>query len=179
MIQINTINIFANLDYFKTYLQDNYTFTNFIVNNDSILLEFETTPNTTEELSIIDYYNNIVELDWLDDYKKQKFEQINDNTQILINNGYSYSGYQFPLTDNAQTNILALYTTKDDPVLIYPIIFNTIDDSETFEAIDSTIISNMYYTALATKKNHLDTATTLKDQIRNATSKSQVDSIII
>lgn len=177
MIEIITLNSSANLLYFEEYLLSNYSFKSFIVGVDSLHLEFETEPNESEQTDIINFYNSITESDWLDIYKQERFESINQRTQELIELGYSYSGNQFSLSDKAQTNILALYATKDDPILVYPITFNTIDDLVTFDAVDSSEIAGMYYTALATKKAHLDSGTALKDQIRIATTKTAVDLI--
>lgn len=175
MIQIQTLNSSANLKYFKEYLISNYDFKNIVIGFDCLCLEFETEPNQTQETSIVNYYNNITESDWLDSYKGQKLEEINNNTDELIKAGYTYSGHTFSLSEKAQTNILALYSTKDDSTLIYPIVFNTIDDLNTFEAGDAATIANMYYSALATKKGHLDTGTALKNQIRNAATVAEVD----
>jgi hypothetical protein len=177
MIEITSLNSSANLVYFEEYLKGNYSFKNFIVGVDSLHIEFETEPNESEKTDIINFYNNITESDWLEIYKQERFEQIDSKTTELIGQGYTYSGKQFSLSEDAQTNILALFTTKDDPILTYPIRFNTLDNLGFYDAIDSTTISNMYYTALATKKAHLDTGTALKDQIRNAVTKNDIDSI--
>jgi hypothetical protein len=138
---------------------------------------FNTEPTEAEKTQILNYYDNIEEVDWLEAYKLQIFEEINERTAELIEGGYSYSGFNFSLSDRAQTNILALYSTKDDPVLSYPIKFNTIDDLNTFDAVNASEIANMYYSALATKKGYLDSGTVLKEQIRNATTQTEVDSI--
>ena len=177
MIQIQTLNSSANLKYFKEYLISNYDFKNIVIGFDCLCLEFETEPNQTEETAIVNYYNAITESDWLDSYKGQKLQEINNNTDELISAGYTYSGLTFSLSEKAQTNILALYSTKDDPVLPYPIVFNTIDDLDSFEAIDAATIANMYYSALATIKGRIDSGTVLKDQIRNATTVAEVDLI--
>ncbi len=177
MIQIQTLNSSANLKYFKEYLISNYDFKNIVIGFDCLCLEFETEPNQTEETAIVNYYNAITESDWLDSYKGQKLQEINNNTDQLIMAGYTYSGHTFSLSEKAQTNILALYSTKDDPVLPYPIVFNTIDDLNSFEAIDANTIASMYYSALATVKGRIDSGTVLKDQIRNATTVAEVDLI--
>lgn len=177
MIQIQTLNSSANLKYFKEYLSANYDFKNLVTGVNHIGLEFNTEPNQTEETAIVNYYNAITESDWLDSYKGQKLQEINNNTDELIKAGYTYSGHTFSLSEKAQTNILALYSTKDDLVLPYPLVFNTIDDLNSFEAIDATTIANMYYSALATVKGHIDSGTVLKDQIRNAATVAEVDAI--
>ena len=174
-----TINQKADNTYFNKWLRDNYT-PNFKGSSqaDNIYLYFESESDEEVKTEITDFYNDIVEFDWLESYKMQRFEDINNRTGELIEGGYTYSGFKFSLSDRAQTNILALYSTKDDPILIYPIKFNTIDDLDTFEAVNASDIANLYYSALATKKSYLDSGTVLKEQIRAATTQSGVNSII-
>ena len=173
-----TINQEADNTYFNKWLRDNYT-PNFKGSSqaDNIYLYFESESDEEVKTEITDFYNDILEVDWLDSYKRTKFEEINERTAKLIEGGYTYSGFNFSLSDRAQTNILALYSTKDDPILIYPIKFNTIDDLDTFEAVNASDIANLYYSALATKKSYLDSGTVLKEQIRAATTQAEVNSI--
>ena len=177
MIHIQSLNTSANSTYLKEYLSANYDFKNLVIGVNHLGLEFNTEPSETEKNEIITYYNNITHNDWIDSYRVQKFAEINNNTGSLIELGYTYSGHTFSLSEKAQTNILALYSTKDDPHLIYPILFNTKDDLDTFVVVDANEISNMYFTALATKKAHLDSGTVLKDQIRNAVTIAEIDAI--
>ncbi len=178
MIEITSLNSSADLVYFEKYLKVNYSFKNFIVGVDSLIIEFETEPNESEKTDIINFYNDITESDWLEIYKEKRFEQIDSKTTELIKQGYTYSGKQFSLSENAQTNILALFTTKDDSVLIYPIRFNTVDNLEYFEASDASVISDMYYSALNTKKGFLDSGTDLKNQVRTASTINEIDLIV-
>ena len=177
MIKIENIKTSSNLSHFKEYLVLNFDFDYILKELDCLCLKFKTEPTEAEQTQILDYYNNIEEVDWLESYKLQRFEDINNRTGELIEGGYTYSGFNFSLSDRAQTNILALYSTKDDPILIYPIKFNTIDDLDTFDAVNASDIANMYYSALGTKKSYLDSGTVLKEQIRAATTQAEVDSI--
>jgi len=169
------INQLANEKYFNLYLKNNYIIDSIIHSDNDVSISAQITDLQKNE--IINYYNSIVESDWLDSYKGQKLQEINNNTDDLIKVGYTYAGLTFSLSEKAQTNILALYSTKDDPVLPYPLVFNTIDDLNSFEAIDATTIANMYYSALATVKGRIDSGTVFKDQIRNATTVAEVDAI--
>jgi hypothetical protein len=114
----------------------------------------------------------------LDDYKLLKHNAIDRRTGELISVGYTYATKQFSFSPNAQINILALDNTKDDPALTYPIVYNTIDDIDTYSIVDSADLHAMYLTALATKKAHLDSGTVLKDQVRSAIDKAGVDAVI-
>jgi len=169
------INQLANQKYFNLHLKNNYIIDSIIYSNNEVLISAQITDLQKNE--IINYYNNITESDWLDFYKSQKFELINEKTEYLISLGYTYNGLKFSLSEKAQTNILALYSTKDDNVLTFPISWNTIDDLQFFNITDSQTIANIYYTALATKKNCLESGTFLKNQIRLAQTVAEVDLI--
>jgi hypothetical protein len=74
----------------------------------------------------------------LDDYKALRYHEIDLKTEEKIKLGFSYSGKVFSLSPNAQTNILALDNTRDDPALSYPIEYSTIDDLDNYFVTDST-----------------------------------------
>lgn len=114
----------------------------------------------------------------LDDYKALRYHEIDTKTEEKIGLGFSYAGKVFSLSANAQTNILALDNTRDDPALSYPIEYSTIDDLDNYFVQNSTDLHNMYLTALATKKSWVDSGTTLKDSVRTATTHAEVDTII-
>lgn len=114
----------------------------------------------------------------LEELKLYRYHEIDNKTGKLISNGFIYNGLTFSLSYNAQINLLGLDASRNDPALTYPISYNTLDDSTTYNVVDATDVHNMYLTALATKKSILDSGTTLKDQIRAATSKSEVNAII-
>ena len=114
-------------------------------------------------------------------HKNNKIDEIDIKTGELIALGFEFpsaSGMRFSLSQSAQINISALYQSKDDPAITYPITYNTIDDLTTFAIPNAETLYGMYLTALATKKAHLDSGTALKNQVRAATTKAEVDLII-
>lgn len=114
----------------------------------------------------------------LEEYKQIRYNEIDCRSSELISQGFTYQSKVFSLSVSAQTNILALDNTRDDPALTYPIKYNTIDDVDSYDVIDSTDLHNMYLTALATKKGVLDSGTTLKTSVRTATTQAEVDAVI-
>lgn len=112
----------------------------------------------------------------LSDYKTLRYNEIDKKTGELISGGFVYGTKTFSLSQNAQINISALNQTRDE--LTYPINYNTIDDTDKYDVVDAVDMHNMYLTALNTKKGYLDSGTVLKDQIRAATDKAQVDAVI-
>lgn len=112
----------------------------------------------------------------LEEYKVEKFKDIDDRTNELITQGFPYNGKVFSMSFSAQINITALYQSKD--LLTYPIKYNTVDDLDTYNVVDAADLANMYFAALTTKKGHIDAGTALKDLVRVAATKEEVDLVI-
>lgn len=115
----------------------------------------------------------------LADYKALKYKAIDDKTGELVLAGFEYpasSGNMFSLSQNAQINISALNQSRDD--IAYPIIYNTLDDINSYNVVDATDMHNMYLTALATKKTSIDSGSALKSQVRAAVDRVEVDAVI-
>jgi hypothetical protein len=112
----------------------------------------------------------------LAEYKAFRTAEIDTRTAELITLGYVYQGITFPLSQNGQINLLGMITTKD--YLPYPISLNNIDDTAIYSITDATDLSNLYMTALGTKKAILDSGTALKTQINNAVDELEVSLII-
>jgi hypothetical protein len=114
----------------------------------------------------------------LEGLKVFRYDEVDIKTEQLIGQGFTYATKVFSLSSNAQTNILALDNTKDDPALTYPISYNTIDDLDSYDIADSTDLHNMYLTALTTVRGHQDSGTVLKTQIRDAIDIAAINTII-
>ena len=114
----------------------------------------------------------------LEGYKATRFVEIDDRTEELIKQGFTYQGLVFSLSQNAQINILGMDVTRDNPALTYPIEYSTIDDLNGYSVVDSTDLHYMYLTAMATKKNYVDSGTDLKDLVRDAIDYNAVSLII-
>ena len=114
----------------------------------------------------------------LEQLKQYRYSEIDNRTGQLIDNGFSFAGNTFSLSQNAQINILALDVSRNDAAIIYPIEYNTLTDDVIVLVPDATTVHNMYLTALGTKKAVLDSGTVLKNQIRAAVDKAAVNVII-
>jgi hypothetical protein len=119
------------------------------------------------------------ESETLDELKERRFSEIDKKTEDLIIEGFEYpasSGKIFSLSEHAQINILALDNTRDE--LTYPVHYTTKDELQEYDVVDSTDMHNMYLTALVTKKTHLDSGTSLKNQIVAAVDKNEVNLVV-
>ena len=111
----------------------------------------------------------------LAEYKDFRINEVNERSGELVLQGYTYKGIVFPLSQNAQINLLGLLTAKDG--LPYPVELNSLDDHTRYNIIDANDVVNLYMTALGTKKAVLDSGTTLKEQIENCTTELEVQAI--
>lgn len=112
----------------------------------------------------------------LADYKTLRYNEIDAKSIELISGGFVYAGKTFSLSQNAQINLLALEVDKNN--MSYPIKWNTKDDADKYDIVDATDATNFHLTSLNAVKTILDGGTDLKDQIRAATDKAQVDAVI-
>jgi hypothetical protein len=115
---------------------------------------------------------------WIEYLKEERYYQVDDRTDELIELGYSYAGKQFSLSASAKTNILAIHSNRSDPALIYPIEYNTINDLDNFFIPNLTVLHEMFLAAFGTTKAHLDSGSALKDLIRVATTEQEINLII-
>lgn len=112
----------------------------------------------------------------LSEYKKLKFDEIDERTSELIDLGFVYNTKTFSLSNNAQLNLLGIDIKRNDGIL--PITFNTIDDLSEETLTTAEQVDAFFMTALGSKKAHLDSGTALKLQVRNAADKDAIDAIV-
>lgn len=114
----------------------------------------------------------------LQGYKEFRYSEIDQRTEEKIGAGFSHNQKVFSLSSSAQTNILALDHTRNDPSMTYPIKYNTINDDDTYMVPDADDLHTMYLSAVGTKKHWLDTGTDLKDLIRAAVDYAGVQTVV-
>lgn len=114
----------------------------------------------------------------LDLAKSNKFAAIDAKTTLLINRGFVFANLAFSLSQSAQSTLLGLEQIKDDPALVYPINYNTIDDSSYLALVNAAMVHGMFMTAVGTYRYWLDSGTALKNQVRAATTVAEVEAIV-
>ena len=112
----------------------------------------------------------------LDELRALRMAEIDAKTEELISEGFTYQSKLFSLSLNSQINISALNQSRTE--LSYPITYNTKDDMDAYSVTDATDMNNMYMTALSVKKAHLDSGSSLKQQIRDAADIAAVNAVI-
>lgn len=110
--------------------------------------------------------------------KAAKIAAIDARTEELISLGYTFAGNRFSLSIHAQTTLLGLDMTRNDPAMVYPIEFNTLDDGGVQILNNATDAHNLYLTAVGTVRAHRDSGTAYKSLVRAATTLAEVDAVV-
>ncbi len=108
--------------------------------------------------------------------KSRRFREIDVRTDDLIAAGFSYGGMTLSASIYAQARWTAGNVERN--LLTYPITVNDLADSGTYDIVDADDFHNLYLTAIATNKYHLDTGTALKNQIRDAATMAELDAVV-
>jgi len=117
----------------------------------------------------------------LPDYKLERYLEFDARTSELILQGFEFppgSGNIFSLTSTAQSNLLGTYTAKDNPAFTWPLAWPTKLDDYEFVIPDAETFEAFYLTALGTIRACRDSGTVLKEAVRAATSKAEVDAVV-
>lgn len=73
--------------------------------------------------------------------------------------------------------MVSIAQVRDDPAVLYPIVWNTKDDRDGYSIADSQVLHDFYLTGVGTYRGHVDDGTTLKAQ-RAATTIAEVDAAV-
>lgn len=133
---------------------------------------------TSGDGTAVEHYSEVEELEPL---KIARMNDIDARTVQLIDVGFEYpadSGNIFSLSLEAQAKMTAAHCVRDDPLMAYPQRWNTRDNSGAVTVADSAALHAFYMTAIGTVRFHLDSGTALKDSIRAATTRAEVDAVV-
>ncbi len=128
--------------------------------------------------SAIEHYSQIEEIAPL---QTSRMDEIDLKTRELIAGGFTYppnSGQVFSLSLRSQAKIIATHNARVDPLLRFPQRWNTNDNKGVVTIPSKEGLHAFYMTAMGTVRIHLDSGTALKDQIRAATTRAEVDAVI-
>jgi hypothetical protein len=115
-----------------------------------------------------------VDLNNLPALKDSRFMEIDAKTCSLLLEGFSFDNVYFSLSLAAQTNWNTLKNSQTD--FIWPVSITTIDN-DTYILTQSNL--GAFWSAGRDKtKDHLDSGRVLKKQIKDATTKAEVDSVV-
>jgi hypothetical protein len=110
----------------------------------------------------------------LEQKRNQKLAEVDNNTQLLINEGFPFSNKIFSLSGEAQINWTNMFIAKS--LLSYPLEISTKDNGvHTFDDVNQ--VSSFYATGIAAVKAMLDSGRSLKQQIIAAQTEEELDLI--
>lgn len=123
----------------------------------------------------ISHYSQI---DLLNDLRKWRFAQIDTKTRELLQQGFTYSSQTFSLSLEAQIKVASSYAMRVDAGTTYPVEYNTLDDLDKLSLADATAVANFYKSLTSALRAVVDSGTSLKQQIRDATSESAINTVV-
>jgi len=132
---------------------------------------------TSGDGTLLEHYSEVEELGPL---KSSRMLEIDEYTRELIGEGFHYppgNGNVFSLSIEAQVKMTAAHVVRDDVLMVYPQRWNTRDNGDAVSIADAAGMHAFYMTGIGTVRSHLDSGTALKDQIRDAATKAEVDAI--
>ena len=114
----------------------------------------------------------------LDEYKVGKYQEIDNKTQILISQGFLFDGKLFSLSIPAQSNWTNIKANKQDFIDLgaFPLGISCQDGS--IYMLQEADVFTFWLTGMSTVKTHYNSGGILKEQVKNATTKEEIESII-
>jgi len=113
----------------------------------------------------------------LAEYKALKNTAIDERTRELIEGGFSYNSKTFSLSQEAQAKLTGINQIRTEGDTSYPIKWNTIDDQDVESLSNAGEVLQFYKAAVSAYRGHVDSGTSLKDSVRAATTKAEVDAV--
>ncbi len=115
----------------------------------------------------------------LDRHKMLRLKEIDSNDDRLAEaDSYTHEAKVFSLSKRAQFRLLALFTTRNDAALVYPIEWPTRNGLDTVSLADNVSVKNFYMTAFAVVKGHVDDGNVFRAAIRAANTMVELDAVI-
>lgn len=125
---------------------------------------------------IRDGFSKIIVVDKNDiyEYKNYVIEKIDNISEIVISGGFSFDNKQFSLSHSAQINWSNLLWL---PESMFPIQLSTKDDD--VYSLSYSNVQSFYMAAVAGKNAPLQQGNVLKQQLKNLTTKEEIDQFVI
>lgn len=130
---------------------------------------------TSGDGTSIGHYSQIERLAAL---KQYRFAGIDTRTDELIAEGFTYASEQFSLSLKAQNRMMGTHQVKSGAGLVYPIEWNTIDDTDMYSIPDATDLAAFYLTGLEAYRAHVDSGTALKTLVRAAATEVAINAVV-
>jgi len=110
--------------------------------------------------------------------KEKKTSEVDEKTRAMTREGFEFNGKRFSLSDNAQRTLNGAYSAKDHPTFVYPLEWNTLDNSAKIDIASPEVLEGFYLTAVGTVRSIRESGTALKNAVRDATTIEEVDAIV-
>jgi hypothetical protein len=121
---------------------------------------------------------DVVDTERLPSLKVAKDEAIDKRTGELIAKGFDYDDHHFSMSSNAQATLSAVAMEARMNDLTYPAKVSTADESVEYEIGDQPALRALYRAFNTRLRNRLQSGRTIKKEVRDATTKAELDAIV-
>lgn len=144
------------------------------IEGDRVELWFQSLPELAQSMLDTVVRNHHASIDVA---KQVKFDAIDKKTDEIIARGYEFAGLRFSTSLEAQARMLGVLLLKDNPLMSYPITWNSLDDNGALTIPDAATVEGFALTGIGYYRAAIDSGTALKDQVRTATTVSEVEAV--
>lgn len=109
--------------------------------------------------------------------KKVKKDAIDARTNVLIEEGFLFNGTAFPLTQEHRLYWTAMYASRNEPSIAFPIKVWSKDGDSSIDIQNVAELEGFCLSALAAAKGHLDSGMALKQAVNEAADVAAVEAV--
>lgn len=109
--------------------------------------------------------------------KGAAFAAIDARTDEIISRGFEFQGKRFSTSLQAQARFLAMDQLRSDPLMQFPITWNTNDDLDAINIPDADTLHALVLAGVGYYRAVVDSGSVLKALIRTATSLEEVAAV--
>jgi hypothetical protein len=131
-----------------------------------------------EDGTMLEHYEHVDDISPL---QTVRMNEIDARTVELVESGFEFpaeSGNIFSLSERSQIKITNAYLMRNRPEMVYPVYWNSKDNTISIELADAEALESYYLAATGACRYYLDSGTALKNQIRAATTVAEVDAVV-
>lgn len=131
---------------------------------------------TSEQILTLDTIISNHNPEILEELKNKRRKEIDERTTEIVAEGISFNGVVISGSVESQSRIMGAFIAGANAP--FPLRWMSQDDTTYIDITDASMMAALFYTGLGTLKSKIDTGTTLKVAIIEATTIEEVNNII-
>ena len=150
--------------------------------SESFLEYLATNPAVTPAQSLANLITTVFTQGPVSDFREHKSKEIDATTARLIAKGFmeypAGSGQFFSLSTTAQFNTLVMYTRRNDPSFVYPVLRTTANNAAVVSLGDAAAIEGFYICSESAVRTLLEAGTQVKQMLNALNTPQEILSFV-